>query len=167
MKVRLSSRMRWALWLPLLATSAWLVLSSGSPQPPEAQVSSPSRGPRPMATMSRTEAQTLVRRETLVPATPGAVSRDLFQPRSWNPPPPPPPAQDKPLAPPLPFAYLGKKHDADGWEVYLAQGDQTVIARGGAVIAGAYRIDRIEPPSLVMTYLPLNQAQSLAIGDAQ
>ncbi len=97
---------------------------------------------------------------------------DVFGRREWNPPPPPPPpeAQVKapppppPSAPPLPFIYLGKAASNGSWEVFLAIGDKTYIARDKMVIDGTYRVDAIAPPSLTLTYLPLNQVQQLNIG---
>jgi hypothetical protein len=54
---------------------------------------------------------------------------------------------------------------ADGaWEVYLARPDRTYVARVGTVIDGMYRVDAIAPPTLTVTYLPLNQVQQLNIG---
>ena len=93
---------------------------------------------------------------------------NLFASQSWTPPPapvvvaPPPP----PAAPALPFTYLGKKHEDTAWEVYLAHGDTTLIVHDQSTIEGAYRVDSIKPPVLTLTYLPLNQSQTLQIGDA-
>ncbi|MBB3119637.1 hypothetical protein [Pseudoduganella violacea] len=91
----------------------------------------------------------------------------VFLGQNWNPPPPPPvapPPPPPPSAPPLPFSYIGKSV-ADGvWEVYLSRGDRTYIAQQKLVIDGTYRIDRIAPPELTITYLPLNQVQQLNIG---
>ena len=98
-----------------------------------------------------------------------SASRDLFSTRNWNPPPPPPTAMAEAaaLAPPLPFAFLGKKFEGDIWEVYLSRGEQTLIAREGQTLDGIYRIDKIAPPSLALTYLPLAQSQTLPIGDSR
>lgn len=92
----------------------------------------------------------------------------LFGAQSWTPPPLPvkalpPPA---PTAPALPFTYLGKKREDTTWEVYLARGDTTLIVHDKSVIEGTYRVESIKPPSLTLTYLPLNQSQTLQIGDA-
>jgi hypothetical protein len=101
------------------------------------------------------------------------ASADVFGRRDWNPPPPPPAAatsQEKapppppPSAPPLPFIYLGKAAEGGSWEVFLAIGDKTYIAREKMVIDGIYRVDAITPPTLSLTYLPLNQVQQLNIG---
>lgn len=99
-----------------------------------------------------------------------APARDLFAPTLPPPPapvaapPPPPPAPLQP--PPLPYVYLGKRLDGDGWDVFLGRGEHTFIVREGATIEGAYRIDRIQPPRLEITYLPLGHPQTLAIGTA-
>lgn len=97
----------------------------------------------------------------------GKPPGSLFGSHSWAPPPPPPPKPPPPpppAAPPLPFTYIGKKLEGGAWEVYLARGDQTVIVNMQSVIDGTYRVDSIRPPQLVLTYLPLNQQQTLTIG---
>ncbi|MES2534456.1 MAG: hypothetical protein V4632_01155 [Pseudomonadota bacterium] len=97
----------------------------------------------------------------------------LFANHSWAPPPPPPPPPPKPVpppppsAPPLPFTYLGKKIEDQQWEAYLARGEQTFIVRDQTVIDGTYRVDSIKPPILSLTYLPLNQVQTLTIGGTE
>ncbi len=93
----------------------------------------------------------------------------LFGAKDWTPPPPPPPRQSvqpapAPSAPPLPFTVLGKSWGDGQWEVFLAQGERTVIVRAKLVIDGVYRVDAIAPPTLTLTYLPLNQVQQLNIG---
>lgn len=89
---------------------------------------------------------------------------DLFAYHDWTPPPPPPSPAPPPTAPPLPFTYLGKKIQDGVWEAYLARGEHTYIAREQTVIDNAYRVDSIRPPTLSLTYLPLNQAQTIFIG---
>lgn len=106
-------------------------------------------------------------RDTLIRDGRKANDGALFNRQSWTPPPPPPlkPSEmPPPVAPPLPFAYLGKKLEDGVWEVYLARGESTVIARQSIVIDGKYRVDAIKPPTLSLTYLPLNQVQRLTIG---
>ena len=91
----------------------------------------------------------------------------LFGRQDWTPPPPPPPKPappPPPTAPPLPFTVIGKSLEDGKWEVYLASGQSTHIAHEGAVLDGAWRIDRIAPPLMTLTYLPLNQVQQLNIG---
>ena len=91
----------------------------------------------------------------------------LFGRQDWTPPPPPPPKPappPPPTAPPLPYTVIGKSLEDGKWEVYLASGQNTHIAHEGAVLEGAWRIDRIAPPLMTLTYLPLNQVQQLNIG---
>jgi hypothetical protein len=98
-------------------------------------------------------------------------SDGVFAGQNLNPPPPPPeapsgppPPPPAPTAPPLPFTVIGKGVADGAWEVYLARPDRTYVARVGTVIDGMYRIDAIAPPTLTITYLPLNQVQQLNIG---
>ena len=91
----------------------------------------------------------------------------LFDSQTWNPPPPPPPKPTPPpppVAPPLPYLVLGKKLEDQSWEVYLARGEQTFIAREKGTLENQYRVDSIKPPTMTLTYLPLNQVQTLTIG---
>ena len=99
----------------------------------------------------------------------GAQAGAMFGSQDWNPPsvvqptaplPPPPP----PTAPPLPFTYIGKALSDGAVEVYLARSGTTYIVRENMVIDGAYRVDDISPPTLILTYLPLNQVQQINIG---
>lgn len=91
----------------------------------------------------------------------------VFLGQNWNPPPPPPvapPPPPPPSAPPLPYSYIGKAVADGAWEVYLARGDRTYIVQLKTVLDGTYRVDKIAPPELTITYLPLNQVQQLNIG---
>jgi hypothetical protein len=73
-------------------------------------------------------------------------------------------AAPPPMAPPLPFAYIGKAVADGAWEVYLARADKTYVVRNQTVIDGTYRVERIAPPLMSVTYLPLNQLQQINIG---
>lgn len=95
----------------------------------------------------------------------------LFGSQNWNPPPPPPAKESTivvppppPTAPPLPFTLIGKSVGAGVYEVYLSRGDQVYLVREKTTIDGTYRVDKIVPPMLTLTYLPLNQVQQLNIG---
>jgi hypothetical protein len=179
---------RWWLWLPLLAAAAWLAVFGDKPADPVA-LSVPARreqtvqaAPRPIPTAAskiaagaRTEPiEALVSRDQWAAAAPAALEavsaaakRDLFSSRNWNPPQVVAVATAPPAAPPLPFAFLGKKLEGEVWEVYLARGDQTFIVREGSSVDGAYRVDKIAPPLVALTYLPLGQSQTLPIGESR
>jgi hypothetical protein len=98
-----------------------------------------------------------------------AAGEGVFMGQNWNPPPPPPPAPSNaplppPMAPPIPFQFIGKGVADGAWEVYLSRGDKTYIVRDHTVIEGTYRVEKITPPLMSVTYLPLNQQQQMNIG---
>lgn len=189
---RPASNRRWLLWAPLLAVAAWLAFFGDKSPTSGAAVSLPTR-PAPADIALPTRAPTaetvkpetpkadvlaaLVPRERLIPqgqaaaADSGKAARDPFSARNWNPPPPPPTIAPQPAAaptaPPLPYAFIGKKQEGETWEVYLTRGEQAFVAREGEVLEGNYRVDRIQPPTLTLTYLPLGEVQSLSIGDTR
>lgn len=106
-------------------------------------------------------------RAALVGDDDDAIAGGVFGTKDWNPPPaeqPPPPPPPPPTAPPLPFTYLGKAVSDGAVEVYLARSGTTYIVRDNMVIDGTYRVDDISPPTLTLTYLPLNQVQQINIG---
>jgi hypothetical protein len=70
-----------------------------------------------------------------------------------------------PTAPPLPYAYVGKKFEAGAWEIYLSRGDMSFIVRQGADLEGNYLVERIDPPNMSFKYRPLGQVQTLSIGE--
>lgn len=116
-------------------------------------------------------AQVLVPRDQLVKSGERAPVLDLFSQRSWTPPAPkikpvvlPVPV---PMAPPLPFVYVGKKQEGGHWEVYLGQGEKTFVVREGQMLEGQYRVDSIKPPQMELVYLPLGQSQNLSIGEVR
>lgn len=104
----------------------------------------------------------------------GPHSSQAFGARSWDPPPrklgpreieaqramaePPPPP---PQAPPLPFTYLGMLGDEDETTVFLGQQDTNYAVKKGDVINGTYRVEEVESGRVVLTYLPLDQRQTL------
>ena len=134
--------------------------------------------PRPAAlktaaAVSEPSIARLIPRATLIGADDDAIGGDqnLFGSQNWVPPPPPPeknpappPPPPPPMAPPLPFAYLGKAAADGSWEVFLTRGEKIYIVRDKMVIDGTYRIDAIAPPNMTFTYLPLKQVQQLNIG---
>jgi hypothetical protein len=94
-----------------------------------------------------------------------------FAASSWLPPPPPPvevaPAPPAPAppptAPPVPFTYLGELNaKAAKPQVFLSSGDRLLIVSPGEVVDGQYRVDSISETDVVLTYLPLNQRQSIS-----
>jgi hypothetical protein len=91
---------------------------------------------------------------------------DPFAPRSFSPPEAQASAQpakaQKPVAPPLPFRYLGKMIEDGKLAVFLARGDESLSVRAGQKV-GEYRVDKVTDSEVVFTYLPLKQKQSLPL----
>ena len=105
----------------------------------------------------------------------------LFASHSWyTPPPPPPPAPAPvlteaqqaalraPVAPPLPFAYMGT-YSASGSQpvFFLTQGDRVYNVRIGDTLNDTYSVDSFTNGQLVMTYKPLQIQQQLTVGSTQ
>jgi hypothetical protein len=189
-----TGKARWLLWAPLLAVSAWLAVvgdkspTSGAVSLPTRTV--PARSPGALSAPATPAANTtkaaaavdsdtllaLVPRNQLIPPAAGttvpdakATPRDPFSARNWNPPPPPATASQPsaPVAPPLPYAFMGKKQEGEAWEVYLTRNEQTFVAREGEVLEGNYRVGKIVPPTMTLTYLPLDEVQTLPIGETR
>lgn len=177
-----STHRRWFIWLPLLGLTAWLVLDAPEQEGsaiddvvrPVVRTATPASRPgAPLnahAGSDRGSRQTLIPRAILFPSdSRDAPQRDLFEAIDWTPAPPPAPqtAPTEPQAPALPFSYLGKQKAGSDWEVFLAKGETTFIVRQGQAFADSYRVDSIQPPQMTVTYLPLDQIQTLNIGAAQ
>lgn len=93
---------------------------------------------------------------------------DVFASKSWAPPPvkvtPVVSPPVVPVAPPLPFRYVGQLEDGDGKvTIYLARGDDVHTVRVGDLLAEQYRLDAMDNGQIILTYLPMNQQQMLAI----
>lgn len=98
-----------------------------------------------------------------------AIAIDVFAPKSWYKPPPPPlqsaaaqPAA--PVAPALPFKYVGQLGEVDGKvTIYLAKGEKVYIVRVGEVLDEQYRLDAIHETHLTFTFIPMDKQQALAV----
>jgi hypothetical protein len=103
------------------------------------------------------------------------VASSLFAAHSWYvPPPAPPPAPvlappppPKPVAPPLPFAYMGSYAPQGTAPVFfLTQGDRVYSVHIGDTLDNTYSVDSFADGQLTFTYKPLNQQQQLMTGGA-
>lgn len=74
-------------------------------------------------------------------------------------------AVDANAPPPLPFQFLGRFVDEGKAAYFLQAGERNVVARPGDTLEERYRFDGVVQGSLQFTYLPLNQKQTLAVGD--
>lgn len=90
---------------------------------------------------------------------------DPFAPRSFAPPAgeaQAPRKAEKPVAPPLPFRYLGKMIEDGKLAVFLARGEESLSVSAGQRL-GDYRVDKVTDSEVVFTYLPLKTKQSLPL----
>lgn len=89
---------------------------------------------------------------------------DIFPAQTWVPP-PAAAAAPAPVAPPFPYTYVGKFIMDDTPVVLLGRQDASFVVRSGETLEGDYRVDSITPELMTLTYLPLNQRQTLRLGD--
>lgn len=102
-----------------------------------------------------------------------AAEGDAFGSESWQPPPPPPPPPaapppppppaPPPAAPPLPFSFVGLVEQGTAKpQAYLAKGDTLlIVAEGDVIDSNRYRVDKLLPAGVLLTYLPLGKQQTL------
>ncbi|NHZ92121.1 hypothetical protein F2P45_24400 [Massilia sp. CCM 8733] len=169
-----------AMGAAVLLAAGLLIFGDNKPEPdvaeaversaPKAVVTRTSSVANAVAAPAEPAILRLAARDTLI-GDDDAFGAGVFGSQNLNPAPPaaavdnaPPPPPPPPSAPPLPFVYIGKAVGEGAWEVFLARGDKTYIVRNKMVIDGVYRVDAIAPPTLTLTYLPLNQVQQLNIG---
>jgi hypothetical protein len=97
-------------------------------------------------------------------ANDGKKHVDPFAPRSFSAAPAAAQAAApaKPVAPPLPFRYLGKMIEDGRLNVFLARGDESLSVHAGQKL-GEYRVDKVTDSEIVFTYLPLKTKQSLPL----
>ena len=125
--------------------------------------SAPPPGKPAAATDKASLGLALPTREALAPAPNG----NPFTSANWAPPPPPPPPRPKPAPPPpptapaLPYSFLGLLEDHAKPTAFLTAGDRLLVVAAGDQVDGAYRIDAVSAKEIVLTYLPLNQRQSI------
>lgn len=103
-----------------------------------------------------------------------SAARALFEPVAWQsaaalaqasaaPPPPPP----KPVAPPFPYAYLGGLLEDGVRTTFFTRGDRVLPVKAGDTVDAVYRVDQMTEKQMTLTYLPLNQSLTLALGSAR
>lgn len=178
-----AAQRRWVLWTPLLIASAYLAFwgdkTPDRSDTPEARaVSEPlvrvpvvrptsaaEPSPQGSAETAQSAVAVLVPREVLIPSRSRDKPRvDLFAAHSWT---PSPVARSDgnvaPVAPPFPYAYVGKKWENGVWEVYLSRDKASFVVRLGDTLEGLYEIVQIAPPVLTVKYKPLGQRQTVEI----
>jgi hypothetical protein len=175
--VKLTRRGKWLIGSAALI-AAWVAFGPKEPdgvEPARASPAGPVRAAHPSAaTTGVPVAQSLLLLAHRVADQTAAGA--LFAAHSWYvaPPPPPPPRVDpnpppppKPVAPPLPFAYMGSYAPNGSPAVFfLTSGEKVYDVHVGDTIDNTYTVDAFNNGQLVFTYKPLNQQQQLSTGGA-
>ena len=92
---------------------------------------------------------------------------NIFEPITRKPAPPPPPPPPTPVAPAFPYSILGSMTEDSVPTLFLATGNRVIVARPQQVIDGVYQVDNVDASGLTVTYLPLHQKQTIALGPSR
>jgi len=102
-----------------------------------------------------------------------SASKDPFAARGWLPPPPPPPPlaaeappppPPPPTAPPVPFRFVGLLEEKSSKPAaFIAKGDALYVVHVGDVVESTYRVESFNSAQVVITYLPLQQRQTIEV----
>lgn len=96
-----------------------------------------------------------------------AAQSPLFASVSWPPPAParaPVRAPPKPVAPAFPYAYVGSLLDEGVRTVFFSKGDRVLAIKAGDTVDAAYRVEQMNDKQMQLTYLPLDQGLTVALG---
>ena len=156
------------MWLGMLLLLT--VLAAIWPMPDrERSIVSASREGGPSRAQHAAIADTTMAKVSFLPLSPEMQSgrhttvNNLFPAQTWAP--PTPPATKQETAPSLPFTFGGRYTEGNDTIVFLMEGNQVHRVRKGETIKEIYRVDKIEPASITLTYLPLGTTQILPTGD--
>ena len=89
---------------------------------------------------------------------------DIFGATSFKPPPPPPPAAPKPQAPPFPYVVMGAIDDDGVRRVFLSNQEKVLVVKPADTFDGVYRVENVDARHMTLTYLPLQEQQSISLG---
>lgn len=180
-----AARHRWALLLGALGLTLvamlWPLEEGAEPLAvSEAQPARRAMGARPSAGVPAASQV-----ERTVPAPAEADSSDPvdpFAPRIWRAVAPPvqaPALVQEPVTaaaaapappsgpPPLPYRFMGRLNDGGVDIVYLARGEQTLVARAGETLEGSYRVIAVERQAIEFEHLPSGERQRLPLPAAE
>ena len=158
-----------ALALSLAATGWISARENGGIEVAEAAPSSrAAQASRPDVSSARSEAAVDLQLERLRRREAGQGITNLFESRTWQAPAPQPKPGPvaPPLAPSLPFIYLGKMVYDGNVTVFVSKQDSNYAVHEGDVIDATYKVDTIKGSLMTLTYLPMNTKQTMHIGDS-
>ncbi|WP_292840609.1 hypothetical protein [Methylotenera sp.] len=70
-----------------------------------------------------------------------------------------------PAAPAIPFKYIGKIFGDDEYQVFVGFNGKNFVVKEGDIVQQTYKIEKISPPMMTLTYIPMNVLQSMQIGE--
>jgi len=68
----------------------------------------------------------------------------------------------QPVAPPLPFRFVGRIEGREGPTILLARENESISVKVGEPIDGDYRLESANDSALTIVYLPLGERQTLS-----
>lgn len=68
-----------------------------------------------------------------------------------------------PVAPPLPFSYLGRMIDGSTTKVFIARGPDHYSAEAGLIIDDTYKVEGVTDTTVTFVFLPSGTRQVLAV----
>ena len=60
---------------------------------------------------------------------------------------------------------MGRLAEDQSTTVFLTAGDRNLVVKPGDVIDNTYKVEQVTDSAVVLTYLPMNQRQTLATGN--
>jgi hypothetical protein len=183
--MKMATQLRFSHWIALAAAGAVAFYGAQRLAAPEAagEIAEPVRRaePGPMgAAIARAAANEPAPLPVVAAPARAAIevtgSTDAFRSRSWLAPPAPAPLPapvrpappPAPTAPSLPFKFVGMlEQKTDRPTAFLAKGEALHVVRVGDVVDGAYRVESLSATQIVVTYLPLNERQTLSVAGGQ
>ena len=168
-----STNHRWILWLVLLSLTVIAAIfptDESGPNKMHQRVPRRNITSNMQATMQATAAKSLLLPVNTLPE----LAHDPFDPVGWDLPPPPPPAPpaviqpptEPPalIEPPMPYQYMGRlKMDDGSTEIYLAKGQESVVAHVGDNLDTNYKLLSMDDNKLIIAYLPMNHLHDIAM----
>ena len=71
-----------------------------------------------------------------------------------------------PVAPPIPYKFVGRVRKGAEVEFLVAKGDLIIPVRAGDVLDGTYRVVAVKSEGIDLVYLPLNTPERIAVFDS-
>lgn len=71
----------------------------------------------------------------------------------------------EPTLPLIPFKYIGKLFDGEVYQIFFSMSGKGLLVEEGDIIQKDYKVEKISPPTMTLTYMPTNTSLIMQIGD--